>query len=56
MFEHKNVFVFLYYIIHLIMCTDRNEIGLRREDENDFHTKDSLTIFRPDDRIYPQKK
>ncbi len=38
------------------MCTDRNEIGLRREDENDFYTKDPLTIFRPDDRTYPQKK
>jgi len=38
------------------MYFDRNEIWFRKEDEKDFITKNQLTIFRPGNRIYPQKK
>ncbi len=38
------------------MYLDRDEIGLRQEDENDLLAKERLTIFRPGNRIYPQKR
>lgn len=38
------------------MYLDRDEIGLRQEDKKDLVTKERLTIFRPGNRIYPQKR
>ncbi len=38
------------------MYLDRNDISFRKEDEKDLLTKEQLTIFRPDNRIYPKER